>query len=509
MQDCRDLLSRLNDRGIRLWVESGQLRFQGPPGALVPELRDELRRLRNDVIHLLEQGEDDAEEVPLQPRAAGAAVPLTAMQLRRWKNRHREKRYRLRTSTIATRAVGEIKVSCLRASLDALIERHESLRTRFVEVDGTPWQNIDTPHPAEFEVIDLTGFPENERQPRLRFLVNGLLAEEVDLCEGPLFTAKLFKLSNQEHVLVVTLNHMITDGASDEIIRSELWSLYRQLSEGKAPSLPSLALQFADYAVWQQRTGDAWTRRHAAYWVERLCGAPIVKFPVDGNLPKTSNGRAMRRITFGARLSSELRKFAQRQHYLLSLVILTLYALKVSQWCKQKDFVARLILSSRYRPELSNMVGFLANHLYLRIQLSEGGGFLDSLNRVQQEFHTAFDHLDFDRAPEFVPECHDTDFCFNWAPEFRWTFERPEEMVGKLTLESFECLPTRVLNFMPFLYDDGQEVAGWIEYRCDRFSADTVRHFELDLHRLAEGCLHEPNAPITSILATGSHISAW
>jgi hypothetical protein len=163
-------------------------------------------------------------------------------------------------------------------------------------------------------------------------------------------------------------------------------------------------------------------------------------------------------------------------------------------------------MNSRYRPELSDMVGFLANHLYLRIRLEDCYRFLDSLNSVQQEFCTAFDHLDFDRVPDLVPECHQTDLCFNWASEFRWYLERPQETIGKLTLKPFESHPARVLNFMPFLYDDEHEIAGWIEYRSDRFSEDTIRRFEADLCRLAETCMRDPSVPVASILTIRGHI---
>lgn len=498
MQDCRALLTSLRERGIRLWIENEQLRFQAPAGALLPELRDELRRLREEIIDALRSENAGTEEVPFEPRPADYPIPLTAMQRRRWNNRLTEKRYRLRTSIVANRIVGEFNFSWLKVSLGILIERHESLRTHIVEIDGVPWQKVVPPHAAEVEFIDLAGLPERDREMHLASLVDAFLGEEIDFCVGPLFSSKLFRLSAEQHLCVVALNHLISDGVSDELIRNELWTLYEQLSLGRALSLPPLSLQFADYAVWQQRTRNDWMKQHERYWIDRLSDAPIVRLPVDGNLSGVPQA-AMRRITFGATLSAELRKLAQQQRCLVSLVILTLYATMVSQWCGQRDLVTRLITSSRYRPELNNMVGFIASHLYLRIQLRDEHRFIDSLKQVQHEFHSAFDHLDFDRVPELLPECHATELCFNWAPEFRWSFERPDKQVGRLTLKSFECHPPRILNLMPFLYDDEHEIAGWIEYRGDRFSPETIEYIETELRRMAAVCVRDPTASLTSI----------
>jgi hypothetical protein len=493
-----DLVLSLNRRGVRLWAEKGELRFQAPKDTLLPEERLTLQRLRAELIEFLEQGQYSTDAA-LQPRPAESRIPLTAMQARFWSQRKHEVRYRLRTNFVATRVLGNLDLRVLRDCLTYVIARHEPLRTRFIAIEATVAQQVDPPAEYLLDCLDLSSVSVAAAQAEVDRLARAFAAEEIDFCVGPLFAVKLFRLSIREHVLILALNHMITDGVSNEILHRELWTLYDQISKALMPSLPPLAVQFPDYALWQHQTHGDWLEKHESYWKRHLTGAPAVRLPQDPSATAAAQPiGAVLTLPFGDLLSARLRELAQREKSLLAVVAFTLYIVVMARWCNQQDLLIRLVFNARYRPELESMLGFLANQLYLRIEVKDDDTFPVLLKRVSRELYAAYDHMDFDRAPDFVPECGTTELVFNWAPELLATLER-HETAADLTLQSFPLRPARVLDFMPFLCDSPGGILAIVEYRIDRFSEHTVETFGSRLRLVAERFALDPLAAVKSL----------
>jgi amino acid adenylation domain-containing protein len=428
-------------------------------------------------------------DAPLHPRTPGCPIPTTTMQRRFWGWSKEDVRFRLRTLIDSTRVVGALDVDLLRRSLEAVVARHESLRTRIVPIEGVPWQQVDElARPTPLEVIDLTEFAPLAAEAQVGRLAEAFVAEEIDYFKGPLFAAKLFRVSEHDHVLILASNHLVSDAVSNEVLRGELWTLYRQGSRGMPFSLPSLVVQFPDYATWQQGMDEVWQKTHAAYWQERFAGAARVELPRDEGLSQEGPAGAVFKFSLGDALSVQLRELARREHCLLALVVFSLHVTVMSRWCSQKDLIARLIVNGRDRAELENMIGFLANHLYLRVTVDPEESFLGLLKRVHEEFYSAYEHLDSDRVPDFVRECGATELSFNWLPAPQ-ALEEPVEaapsMRPRLALRPFEVKPARVLEFMPFFWDGSDGIAGSVEYRTGRFSRDTMEWFAAELRRVA------------------------
>ena len=499
MQNCRDWIASLLRQGVRLWVENGELRFQAPKGALLPEARDELRRRRVEVIQLLEK-EDRVEEIPLQRREANCSIPLTAMQRRRWLRRQEERRYRLRTSVSATRVLGHLEVTHLEASLCALVRRHEPLRTRIIATMDTPYQQIDPPAAYHLDLIDLSDMTTEESEQNLQHIAEAFISEEVDFSVGPLFSTKLVKLSDTDHVFLMALNHMITDGASYGILRTEIWLMYELSWRGQDLRLPPVDLQFGDYAVWQHNNYGAWMCRHAPYWRDHLWGAEPGRLPICTQIAESQISGGTFRIEFGKELTAAIHHFAQLEQCLPSLVVFAVYTALMSMWTGQRDFLVRMVVDARYRPELESMIGFVASHLYLRIRRDPEETFRESLKRVQREFYAAYDHLDFDRLPDFISECAETEIHFNWIAESRWFNESHREAVGPLTLQAFPLRTARILNFTPFFLDSNAGIVGIVQYREDRFSSDVLTRFGDGLQHLTRVCVKSPDLKIQEIL---------
>jgi len=280
---------------------------------------------------------DHTEDVPLERRPPDCRVPLTARQRQVWGDPVKRSRG-WRMSAVATRICGPLNRGLLQESIQAVIERHEALRTRFVSVDGIPEQRIEAARGCDLPLLDLSRGPPGRIEAQARSLAHDFFAQPVDLATGPLFEGRLLKLSDAQYVLLIALDHMVSDAVSYEILAREIWTVYQQRLHCLPSSLPEPALQFGDYAVWQERTYDTWLQRHEPYWRNRLAGARGVQVPFDFDAAPTSQP-PIARIQFGLgrTASAALRDLAAREATRLPLAVLTIYIAVMARWCEQSD----------------------------------------------------------------------------------------------------------------------------------------------------------------------------
>jgi Condensation domain/TubC N-terminal docking domain len=489
----KDLLRSLRERGVQLWTEKGQLRYRAPKGTLLPgELNDILGR-RQEIIKLLALTEFSAE-VPLQPRPSGVPVPLTPFQRVFWKGYRDKSIPEIREGIVAMRIVGPLDLAHVRRSVQALVRRHESLRTRITTSDGTISQAIGSTEEPLLDVGDLSHLSDSGCETEMGHQVAKLTTETVDSTIDPLFLAKLFTLRKCEHVLIFALSHLITDGASNEILFREFWILYDQAVNQSGAPLPPLAIQFPDYAVWLERSYDTWCARHGSFWRDHLRGAPATTLPID-TMASRVESRISQGLTipFGADLTKAIRAVSEQEHTLTALSVLTLYSIVQSHWCAKDELLIVLVAASRHLPELENVVGFVASELYLRISISARDSFVDILQQITKEFIVAHDHFDFGRLAEFAPECAVPALHFNWITNLH---ERAEECHGQLRVRPIRIQIPRALGFFPFFWDGAHGITGRIVYREDYYSTTTIQRFAKNLLRLAHKSVTCPRDPI-------------
>lgn len=353
----------------------------------------------------------------IEPRPPKSAIPLTAMQARIWNGSLKAdgSRPSLRLCASAVRLAGPLNLALLQRSMEIVIQRHEALRTRIVLKNGSPYQQIE-PVPAHvLGVVDLS-----DRLPHARGEVSRLAQEfidtPIDLAVGPLFEAKVWRLSDDEHVLILLVDHIVSDGMSNGILTREVWECYRRgmFGQPEPVSVPPIHMQFPDYAFWQAQTRLAWMEKHAEYWRAHLRGARPTVIPSDH---RPLDGKPVAGMTqhlpFGEELTAALREAAKRERTLLSVFVLSAYAVVLSAWCKTEDLLVAFPSHGRHQPALRNVVGFVANTLLLRIHVGGAQTFGDLLAQVKREIAAAFEHRDFDRVPELLPECT-TQVSFNW-----------------------------------------------------------------------------------------------
>lgn len=354
----------------------------------------------------------------LQPRRPIDPIPLTFSQLTYWHSFRLHERPSVRQIATMTRIHGRLNVEVLRQSIEHLLSRHEALRTQIVVLDGVPMQEVSASIGFNLEVDDCTNLSKERSEDEIRRLINHLILEPVYVATDPLFCARVAKFGVNEHVLFVAMEHMICDMYSMNIVLRDLTSIYDQALTRRVPSLPSIPVQFADYAVWQHRTHELWTRRHGAYWEERLRGCTRLRFPRDMSHP-TANKEGWGTVTFkiDADLKAQLRECSRARRTTIVMSVFTAYVALILRWCNAQDGVFLYQSDGRANAKVLNTVGFFSFGLHLRIEMSHCDCFLDLLNRITKEYCQAYEHADSGYLQSQLPPSGlERGPAFNWHP---------------------------------------------------------------------------------------------
>lgn len=439
-------------------------------------------------------------DIPVCRRDAHSSIPLLPLHLRSWRNSCGS-RSSVRALVMALRWKGCLDVSLLCAAIEMVLCRHEVLRTRFVEIEGVPQQKIDAPSKFDLDIVDLSHLPPQYSEGELRRLARELTRERVDLSLGPLFAARLFRVSTQDHTLVCALDHMIADGASLVILDREIRTLYQQGVHGLPLSLPPLPLQFADYAIWLERTNKVWRAEHEPYWKERLMGAPTFRVPgavgPSLRIDLSGNGASVE-ISLGREAAAGLRNLALVERTFLELVVCTAYVATMLRWCDQNDAVLNFVSHGRYLPALQPMIGYVASSLYLRVSLEPQDSFQILLRRLRREFYLGITHQDFERVPDLFPELEFSDLYFNWMPH---RTEDPMLIVDPSTgtgihVQSFTFPAEASVGFCTTFLSANTDIAVRVGYDTALFTRDVVRNYAENLRLFVEQLVSAPSSRI-------------
>ena len=397
----------------------------------------------------------------------------------------------------AFRLQGELSVPTLQKSLQEVVRRHGSLRTRIVTVDGAPKQETEDPRAGHFDVTPVEGRSAPEVEEGALRIFAEFADQKADPKVGPLLGVRLLKLSDREHWLLLGLHRLTADCFSSDQIFRELWSAYRAFLQNQPPPFQAEPAQYGEYAIWQHSTAREWAKKHDAYWRERLVGARSLEWPPDPSVDATARaGNARMSALFGEDLSNGLRDLARRSRALLGTVMLAVYVATLWQWCRQKDFVIPFNIAGR-QAEHRHVVGYFSHVLYLRMQLTGEETFSELLGRVSNEFFRALTHQDFGRIALQVPQLL-TGTYFQWvtwhAEEANAELPKPDAglnlAVERIPLGNFgediSALPPGTIDVDLTFFDTptGIYAAGW--YRADRFSGAAMDRFLADLRSTAD-----------------------
>jgi len=339
-----------------------------------------------------------------RPRPDGTA-PLSFAQQRLWVLDQMNPGSAVYNIPHPLKIVGPLAVDALRSALNALCVRHETLRTVFAEGDGEPMQVILPPYDFPLEVEDLAGMEEGEREREALRRIRENANAGFDLRRGPLLRVRLVRMAPEEHLLLICMHHIVTDGWSLGVLARELGKMYAAELDGSGDPLPALPIQYADFAVWQREhlTGDT-LERDLAFWRRALGGAPVaLELPTDRPRPPLpSHVGENTQVRIAPALAGRLRDFARAEGTTLFTVLLAAFRVVLMRHSGQDEVVVGTPVANRTRREVEGLIGFFVNTLALRTDASGDPTFREMVRREHDSTLEAFSHQDlpFERVVE-------------------------------------------------------------------------------------------------------------
>lgn len=443
------------------------------------------------------------EAAPLARAAVRSDLPLSAGQRRLWLLHRLYSLGGTYNEPLGVRLAGPLDPARLERAVNAVVARHEILRTRFVALDGEPRQVIEPRLNVPVALHDLSGLPEGEREPAGRRAADQAASQQFDLAAGPLLRVNLLRLADQDHVLVVTMHHIICDDWSDRLFLEELTAAYA----GASPVMPDEpSLQYGDFAAWQRRSlTPAECERQVAYWRQHLEGAPpVLELPSDRVRPAAQTFRGARHhLALPAVLVERLREVGREQQATLFMTLLAAYAVLLRRYSGQEDLVIGTPYANRDRPEVQRLLGFFLNMLPLRVDLRADPAFRELLASVRESAIAAHEHQDvpFERLVEELQPRRDARF----SPLFQVVFVLLNEPPPVPRLPGVVAQPfpvhtgTAKFDLTLFLNDGPDGMEGCIEYNADLYEAEAVARLAESWRVLLEGIAADPSLPVSRL----------
>ncbi|MGY2224213.1 amino acid adenylation domain-containing protein [Pseudomonas gingeri] len=409
------------------------------------------------------------------------------------------------------RLQGHLDEPALLRAFEHVVERHEVLRTLF-QVDGEqPRQVILATQAVPLERIDLTDCTAGQREAELAARVRTFTAQPFDLLKGPLLRASLIRLAADEWVLVVSMHHIVSDGWSMDVMVKEFVQAYQAFSLGRAPGLPELPLQYADYAIWQRSWLEAGEgERQLDYWRRQLAASgeaqPLLDIAADFARPPVQSfeGRTLR-FDFGAERSRQLQAFARSQGVSLFMLVLGGYSLFLSRHAGQRDIRVGVPNANRGRSEVEGLIGFFVNTQVLRCEVDERQSFLDLLGRLRESSFGAQAHqeLPFEQLVDaMAPERnldHNPLFQAKFNQNVGMQKQRSMQLPGLSVAEYPLHKDGTHFDLALDITDDGTLIHGEMTYASDLYRHSTVEGFIPRLLELFDAVLQAPQAPLFSL----------
>jgi amino acid adenylation domain-containing protein len=391
-----DLLAQLKRVGVSLRVSAGDLEVRAPKGALTPELLQELSRSKQELIDLLGGAAQDAQPPKLEAlQGPRREFPASFAQQRLWFLDQLVPGNAFYNMPNVVR-LGSINVADLRRSLSALVARHETLRTTFRKHASGVSQVIGEPYEVDLPVVDLSTLDGKQQDAEVSRRVFEDAFTPFDLAAGPLMRAQVLRLGKSEHLLLVTMHHIISDGWSMPVFYRDLTAFYEAFSNGREPSLAALPLQYADFAVWQRDwlSGPV-LEKQLSYWRDQLDGLAPLELPLDHPRPSAPNYQgACESLVLSQSLANGLNALCKKHGVTLFMLLLAAFKALLYRYTGQGDIAVGAAIANRNRAEIEGLIGLFVNMLVMRTHVSGEQTFEDLLRSVRDVALKAYKYQD-------------------------------------------------------------------------------------------------------------------
>lgn len=449
----------------------------------------------------------DSAGGPIPPRVGQVNVfPLSFAQQRLWFLHWLEPSNPAYNLSIPLRLSGALAVRALERSLNEIVRRHETLRTSFREADGQPIQFI-VPHEAlSLPIIDLRNLPSEARNAESERLAKEDARCPFDLAVPPLFRPRLYRLDDDEHLLLITMHHIISDGWSIGVFVQELMVAYKAFAQGRKPLLPDLPVQYADIAKWQRQwLRDEVLERLLAYWQRQLDGAPLnLQLPADFSRPAVpSHAGAIEQSAVLAGETEGLRGLTRDEDATLSMAVLSTFVVLLHHLSQSDDIVVGCSIANRNRVETERLIGFFVNNLALRIRPRPGTTFRELLRQVRRVTLSAYDHQDL--PFQSLVDALRLDRDVNRNPLFQVMFgfqntPMPQVSLPGLRVSAFDLdNGTTAFDLALLVSEHRDGLIIVMRYSTELFHAATVRRMLEQLSLLAHEVVADSDATLESL----------
>ncbi|HEY0739722.1 MAG TPA: condensation domain-containing protein, partial [Herpetosiphonaceae bacterium] len=458
---------------------------------------------RELLAYLLEdEGLDRADQQRIMPRTQQRDLPLSFAQQRLWFLHQLDSGSSAYHLVLAVQLRGPLDPAALARSLAAVVARHESLRTTFVWQDDQPVQVIAPTVDVSLPVVDVPTLPAAEREALLDALVQAQVAPPFDLQTGPLLRAALLRLHDQEHRLILTLHHIISDAWSQRILWRELATFYRGFVQNQAVSLPDLPILYADYAIWQRQwlQGQV-VEQQLTYWRQQLAGVAPLDLPTDYPRPPHQSFRGARKpLKLSPALTESLNALSKQADATLFMTLLAAFDVLLYRSSGQTDLAIGTPIAGRTRSELEDLIGCFVNTLVLRTDLAGAPSFTELVARVRTTCLDAYAHQD---VPfEVIVEALHPQRDLSHTPLVQVMFTLQNTPRATIELDDL-CVESAILPATTAKFDltltlseTAQGLVGGFEYRTDLFAPETVTRLAAQFETLLAAIARDPEQRI-------------
>jgi len=508
MKTIEEFLSYLRSLDVKLWANGDRLRYSAPEGTLTPTLRAEVVERKTEILTFLHKVEHVSRSTipPIQPVPRDGDLPLSFAQQRLWFLDQLEGSSAIYNMPAALHLIGRLHVAALEQSLNEFLRRHEALRTNFATIDEKVAQVIAPTLTVTLPMVDLQALPEGEQSPEVRRLATEEAQRPFDLAKNPLLRVTLLRLGKEEHALLVTMHHIVSDGWSIGIFIRELATLYEAFLSGQPSPLPELPIQYADFAHWQRQwmQGEI-LETQLNYWKQQLADAPpLLELPSDRPRPPVQTFRgSTERFQLNADLTQRLLLVTQRSGATLFMILLAAFMTLLSRYSGIEDIVVGSPIANRNRRETEPIIGFFVNTLVLRTHLQGNPTFQELLNRVRQVTLDAYGHQD---VPfELLVEALQPERNLSYTPLFQVMFVLQNAPMGRLELRDLTITPLEISNVTAkfdltlSMEETEQGLAGELEYNTDLFDAATITRMAGHFQSLLEAIVVNPQQRVSEL----------
>jgi myxalamid-type nonribosomal peptide synthetase MxaA len=437
--------------------------------------------------------------------------------------------------SLAVGMSGDLDMTAMEYAFREIIQRHESLRTTFNMVDAHLLQVISPHMPFSIAEIDLRMFPADVQTMKVRRLIKEDFQHTFDLHRGPLLRVTMLKVKDDEHALLLSMHHIISDGWSMEVLFHEFKTLYAACVNGKPAALPELPIQYADYAIWQRNwlQGEV-LEEQLDYWKHQLADLPVLQLPLDHPRPAVQTFRgAVRTMTVSADLTAQLNALSRRAGVTLFMTLLGAFQSLLFRYTDQDSIPIGIPIAGRTESNLEPLIGCFINTLVLRTNFSGNPTFWEVLGRVREVALGAYDHQDipFEKLVETIQP--DRDLSYNPLTQVMFALQnvpQGETVLPGLTLIPLYNVENAVLNMMGVnheqaskkhkamaenktamfdldmtIWERGTELFGELKYNTDLFDPETIDRLQEHFLTLLQSIVANPMQRINDLplLSTG------